>query len=87
MPGNEGLQRRVEELSEVARQYGGVVGLRGEDENDLEPVWIRFEHSDDPEGQIRMLLGDEEVVLINADALEAAIADLWASDDDEPPLS
>jgi hypothetical protein len=87
MPGNEDLQRRVEELSEVARQYGGVVGLRGEDENDLEPVWIRFEHSDDPEGQIRMLLGDEEVVLINADALEAAIADLWASDDDEPPLS
>jgi hypothetical protein len=83
MPGNEEVQRRLNEMSDVARRYGGVVGLRGEDENDMEPVWIRFERSDEHEGEIRMLLGDEEVVFINAKALEAALDELWASDDDE----
>lgn len=84
MPGDEELQRRVNEVSELARQYGGLVGIRGEEEDpDMEAVWIRFERLDHPEGEIQMRLGDREVVLMNANALKTAMERLWFSAEDE----
>jgi hypothetical protein len=82
MPDDEAVQRRLDELNEAAGRYGGLVGLRGDDEiGDMEPVWIRFEQLDDPKGEIRMRLTDDEVVLMNAHALQTAMAALWPSDD------
>ena len=82
MPDDEKVQRRLDELNEAASRYGGIVGLRGDDEfGDMEPVWIRFEQLDHPQGEIRMRLSDDDVVLMNAHALQTAVAALWPSDD------
>ena len=82
MPDDEEVQRRLNELNEAAGRYGGIVGLRGDDEfGDMEPVWVRFEQLDHPKGEIRMRLTDDEVVLMNAQALRTAVAALWPSDD------
>jgi hypothetical protein len=82
MPDDEEVQRQINELNEVAGRYGGLVGLRGDDEiGDMQPVWIRFEQLDHPKGEIRMRLADDDIVLMNADALQTAMTALWPGDD------